>query len=83
MYEGMCFGGPMNRLIAISRFPKGFLLVDKPKGQCWLYDWDDTTSSFTVRSEDPMPVLAEGEDNRFRAAEEPYYDVLAAPWGGE
>jgi hypothetical protein len=80
MYEGLCFGGPLHGEIWQSRFPKGFLLVDKPKNQCWIYDWNVVSGSFTVRGEGPMPVLTEGQVNRYRAAEEFNYDVIAAPW---
>lgn len=81
--EGLCFGGPLNGVTAQSRFSKGFLLVDKPEGNLWIYEWDKEKGVFNVRQEDPLPVLVEGPKNRFRAAEEPNYDVIAAPWVGE
>lgn len=31
-------GGPLDGRQATSRFPKGFLLVHKPNGICWIYD---------------------------------------------
>lgn len=69
---------------AVSRFPKGFLLVDKPAGACWLYDWRD--DRFVARTSEPQQVLdgpADGPgDSRYRAAAEGDYDVLAAPWIG-
>lgn len=78
MYQGRCVGGPLDGQPARSRYPKGFLLVDRPAGQCWIYEW--TGTRFEVRDERPMPVHTEGPVNRYRAAEEPNYDVLAAPW---
>ncbi|MCG5464240.1 hypothetical protein MED01_002405 [Micromonospora sp. MED01] len=69
---------------AVSRFPQGFLLVDKPAGACWIYDWRD--GQFVARSADPMPMqdgpADQPGDSRYRAAAEPHYDVLAAPWVG-
>jgi len=76
-YEGICFGGPLNGEIMISRFPKGILLVDKQGNKCWIYDWFN--DSFTVRDEEAMEVYTVGEKNRYRAAEEPNYDVIAVP----
>lgn len=83
--QGVCVGGPLDGQDALSRFPHGFLLVDKPAGECWLYDW--TGDRFIVRSEEPMPVQdgpADGPgDSRYRAAAQPWFDVLAAPWVGD
>ena len=80
LYEGICFGGPIHGEVAISRFPKGFLLVDKPANQLWIYEWDSASGTFSVRQNDPMEVYLEGPKNRFRAAEESNYDVIAAHW---
>jgi hypothetical protein len=56
--------------------------VDKPANQCWIYDWDDRERAFNVRDAYGMEVLIEGPKNRYRAAEESEYDVIAAPWVG-
>lgn len=86
MHEGVCVGGPLDGQQAASRFPRGFLLVDRPAGECWLYDWRDDDGTFVVRAAEPLPVKegpADGPaDSRYRAAAEPFYDVLAAPWIG-
>ncbi|WP_341719925.1 hypothetical protein QQG74_09565 [Micromonospora sp. FIMYZ51] len=82
MHEGVCLGGPLDGHPAVSRFPKGFLLVDKPAGVCWIYEWQPDRGVFTVRDEMPEPAYTEGPKNRYRAAEEANYDVLAAPWIG-
>jgi hypothetical protein len=82
LYEGICFGGPLNMKTMTSRFPKGFLLVDKPANKLWIYEWNKTGLRFDVRDEEPMEVLIEGSKNRYRAAEESNYDVIAAPWIG-
>lgn len=82
MIEGQCVGGPLDGHRAVSRYPRGFLLVDKPAGLCWLYDWRDGT--FVARSQEPTPVqdgpADEPGDSRYRAAAEGDFDVLAAPW---
>lgn len=82
-YTGPCYGGPLDGKDAVSRFPKGFLLVDKVENQCWIYEWHPEAEAFKVRDEVPMECKTEGEKNRYRAAEEPYYDVIAAPWIGQ
>jgi hypothetical protein len=56
------------------------LLVDKPAGVCWIYE--RRPEGFVVRDERPAAVLTEGPVNRYRAADEPNYDVVAAPWVG-
>lgn len=80
LYEGICFGGPLHGEIAISRYPEGFLLIHKQSNKCWIYDWKSDSGCFHARDEKSMPVLTEGPKNRYRAAEEPYYDVIAASW---
>lgn len=71
----------MDGKTAMSRYPKGFLLVDKPAGWCWIYEW--VGGRFVVRTAAGEPVLTEGVKNRYRAAAEPNYDVVAAPWVGD
>lgn len=77
MREGICEDGPLAGREVISRFPLGFLLVDKPNNECWIYEWVGT--GFRVRDMAPMPVDIAKRD---RAAEGSDYDVLAAPWIG-
>jgi len=38
MFKHRCEGGPLDGQEIDSRYPMGFLLVDKPNGQCWLYE---------------------------------------------
>lgn len=80
--EGVCTGGPMDGKTAVSRFPKGFLLCDKPNGRAWIYE--ATEEGFTVRDADGEELISDPDApmNRFRAAEEKSYDVLALG-GGE
>lgn len=80
---GVCVDGPLAGQQLDSRYPKGVLLCDRPAGQLWIYDW--TGDGFTSRSgADPMPLVEDdtADDNRWRAADEGDYDVLAAPWAG-
>lgn len=55
-----------------SRFPSGFLLVDKGNNKAWVYDWDG--EQFTVRDPDGAELSTDG---RMRAANEHTYDVRA------
>lgn len=82
LLEGIAHDGPLDGSSMTSRRPAGVLLVDRPAGQCWLYDWRD--GAFYARSTDPMPVIDDpaADDNRERAAEEGLWDVQAAPWVG-
>lgn len=82
-FEGICFGGPLHGQTWISRFPKGFLLIDRPADKVWFYEWNQTGLRFDVRSEEPEKISTEGLMNRFRAAEESNYDVIAAPWASD
>jgi hypothetical protein len=81
---GICLDGPLAGQQLTSRYPKGALLCDRPAGHAWLYDWTD--DGFTSRTgADPMPLEEDGtaDDNRWRAAEQGDYDVIAAPWVGD
>lgn len=80
LLTGIAHDGPLDGAQLTSRRPLGVLLVDKPARECWLYDWRD--GAFYARTTKPMPLLDSGADDRFRAAEEGEYDVLAAPWVG-
>lgn len=81
--EGPCTGGPLDGQTLTSRYPRGVLLVDRPARECWLYDW--TGGGFTARDGGrPMPLVDDPDapDNRWRAADEGDFDVVAAPWVG-
>lgn len=80
LYEGKCHGGPLDGQDAISRHPLGFILVDKRAQQVWIYDW--AGGGFFARDRLPTPLITDPDeaDNIRRAAAEPDYDVLAAPW---
>lgn len=79
IYEGVCSGGPLAGQFMQSRFPEGFLLVDRPNDQCWVYHWNPDLEFFTVKSSDPMPI---DRAKRFRTADEPRFDVIAMPLEG-
>lgn len=80
LYTGRCHDGPLDGHTTDSRFPAGFLLVDMPHRQCWLYDRHDD-GDFYARTTTPQPLLDTGPVNRWRAADEGNYDVRAL--GGE
>ncbi len=81
LYEGVCVGGPLDGEVRQSRYPKGALLVDKPSGSAWVYDFhpgpEDTVDSsarpqFVARDQAPL-----SDEGRMRAATEFTYDVWA------
>lgn len=69
---GECHGGPLDGTTGHSRYPKGFLLVDKQAGLAWVYDWNGT--AFVCRDETPR---AEDYGKRMDAAEGTDWDVQA------
>lgn len=80
LWTGQCLGGPMNGQVGESRFPKGFLLVDRPANRVWIYDFVAGDDVFQVRDESGTELISDpdAERNRFRAAEESKYDIRAA-----
>lgn len=89
IWNGPCVGGPLDGLDGSSRYERGFLLVDRPAGKAWIYDCHPETLNggyqFIVRVAEGMDLI-EDEDavkNRYRAADEQEFDVIAAPWIGE
>lgn len=79
VYSGPCVGGPMNNREGASRYPSGFLLVDRPRDKVWIYDWVHTMESFLVRDADGVDLISDPDapKNRFRAAEESEFDIRA------
>jgi hypothetical protein len=77
LFEGFARGGPLDGTEQQSRFPKGFLLVDKANNRCWIYDF--AGGEFVVREEEGAELVSDptASHNRFRAAEERSYDVRA------
>lgn len=77
LFEGFARGGPLDGTEQQSRFPKGFLLVDRPNNRCWLYDFAE--GEFVCRDEEGVELVSDpsASHNRFRAAEERSYDVRA------
>lgn len=74
---GECHGGPLNGKDAVSRYPKGFLLVDKPANRVWIYDWNGL--AFVCR--DAEGSVTEYE-RRLKAADSPDWDVVSFVGGG-
>jgi hypothetical protein len=71
----------------VSRYPRGFLLVDRPSQTVWIYDWvagpewQPERGQFIVREAGGRPLIEDeaAEKNRYRAADEAEFDVLAHP----
>lgn len=72
LYIGQCVGGPMNGQQGESRFPKGFVLIDRPNSAAWVYDYDPNSNTFTAGEQD----IHDKERGR-KAAEEANYDIRA------
>lgn len=77
-----CVGGPLNGWQVTPRYPKGFLLVNRVAGEVVIYDrvtgerGDDVT--WQARPDETGEVKRpESRESRWRAAEEPNYDVMA------
>jgi len=81
LYLGVGVGGPFDGVEVISRFPKGFLAVDRPINRCWIYDFQENISQFVVRDADGYDLVNDitAPKNRVRAALEDEYDVMVAP----
>jgi hypothetical protein len=75
LYTAVCVGGPWAGTTVESRFPAGFLLVYMPSRKVWIYDLAADGETFRVREEEPRDLLDEGDDNRWRAANEGDYDI--------
>lgn len=86
LFGGVAHDGPLDGSTLTSRRPAGVILVDRPAGVCWLYDWRAEDGAFYARTAEPQQLERDpaAADNLERAAEEGDWDVQAAPWvGGE
>lgn len=84
LLEGIAHDGPLDGGTMTSRRPAGVILVDRPAGLCWLYDWRSDAGAFYCRETAGRPLERDpaADDNLERAAEEGDWDVQAAPWVG-
>jgi hypothetical protein len=76
VFTGMCVGGPYNDRTITSRFPGGFVLVDRVRNRAWVYvagKSPDGVAVFVCR--DPAGAVLD-EAGRWRAAESADYDVI-------
>ena len=72
IYEGFCVGGPLDEQRGQSRYPSGFVAVDKPNRRAWIYDWSN--NHFKVREPDGRPL---DDALRIAAAESTDWDVIS------
>lgn len=79
-WSGICVGGPLDSQEGASRYPSGFLLVDRPANRVWIYDWSESNAMFFVREAEGSELISDPDapKNRFRAAEESEFDIRAA-----
>lgn len=80
LYTGRFAGGPADGRPGTSRCPSGILLVDRGTSRVWVYDFtpdpgSETSGTFTARE---TTGREEDIERRWKAASEPYYDVVAA-----
>lgn len=68
VYRGRCQGGPMRSQVGESRFPKGFVLVDRPRNMATVYDWDGEV--FIARESEELDT-----EKRWKAADSTGWDV--------
>lgn len=77
---GPCIGGPLGMpgmtRPGQSRYPKGFLYVDKPNGLAWVYVWSEMDRMFFVRHERPM--MLDSQRMRTTGRDRYDWDVLTA-----
>jgi len=84
MWSGPCLGGPMDARDGVSRYPQGFLLIDRLINRVWIYDYipfgeSPTGGAFQVRIEDGEELINDPDlpKNRWRAANETEFDIRA------
>lgn len=81
--QGAALGGPMAGQVLTTDYPKGIIIVDKPKGKAWVYDWNFESRNFQSRAEAPLIWDQEEQYNIRRAAHENNYEVRSHPLAGE
>lgn len=69
---GTCSAGPYHGRVISTRFPKGFLLVDRPTGRAWLYKVSGPGTFVCLATAIEVDDVA-----RWRTAEGADFDVLA------
>ena len=84
IYEGFCVGGPLDEQRGQSRYPSGFVAVDKPNRRAWIYDRivhpqpspseRAPADHFQVREPDGRPL---DDALRIAAAESTDWDVIS------
>ena len=85
LYTGLAVGGPMAGEVLTTDYPKGIVIIDRPRGQMWIYDWDLEKKNFSVRGSEPQ-VLQWSQEEQYnirRAMEENNYEVRSHPKAGE
>lgn len=84
-WSGPCSGGPFDITEVVSRYPSGFLGVDRGRRLAWIYDWVPGEGRFVVRFEEGADLISDPSSyrNRWRAAQEREFDVIPVPDMGE
>jgi hypothetical protein len=71
-FDGPVHGGPWDGRHVQSRYPSGFLLVDRPHQQVWIYD-RVADGSFIARGDSPKGL---DDGKRWITADQGDYDIL-------
>lgn len=85
IYKGEAVGGPLAGEILSTDYSKGIIIIDRPKGHAWVYDWTPDYAEFVARTEEPE-ILQWSQAEQFnirRAMEENNYEVRSHPRAGE
>lgn len=70
VFKGVCHGGPMDGMEGVSRYPKGFVLMDPADSRAWVYDRHG--EGYVARAVEPLD-----SERAKKAANEANYDVRA------
>lgn len=81
LYEGIAQGGPLDGIEIQSRFPRGFVAVDKVNGKAWVYHHRPRLflkDAFYLDPDDSGNTERElDHEKRWTAAEDIEYDIIA------
>ena len=83
--RGLAEGGPFNGQALSTDYPKGIIVIDRPRNVAWVYDWSEDSKKFVARSDEPSTLVWDQsqQSNVRRAMEENNYEVRSHPRAGE
>jgi hypothetical protein len=81
--SGLAVGGPLAGEVLATDYPKGIIIVDRPKNRAWVYDWNFEDRKFHARPEQDLKWEQSEKFNIRRAMEQNNYEVRSHPRAGE